>query len=149
MEAAAADYRRAIDLEPTLTLAYLRLGWIRVTLHDTRARESVEAGLAVASDPGDRYLARLLIGGIAERESRLDAALGDYEAARTTCPACQTPYIAIARVETARGNSPRAHETSRAFAALSQKADDPWWDFCLGGFDLSSLRWLRQAATPR
>jgi tetratricopeptide (TPR) repeat protein len=147
LEAAAAAYRRAIEDDPMLTIAHLRLGWVHVTLHDGRAREDLDRALAIAADPVDRYLAHLLLGGIAERESRFDDARREYEAAQTIGPTCQTPYIALARTETALGHASRAGEISRSFAAIVEKANDPWWDFHLGGFDDPSLRWLRSEAT--
>jgi tetratricopeptide (TPR) repeat protein len=148
VEIAAADYRRAIELDPLLTPAHLHLGWIRISQDDARARENLNTALAVAATPIDRYLAHLLIGGLAERESRLDDALRDYEAARTIGPACQTPYIALARVETALGNTSRAHEIAVALSTVTSRTEDPWWNFQVGGVDDESLRWLRQEATP-
>jgi tetratricopeptide (TPR) repeat protein len=146
LEASAADYRRAIEYDPMLAAAHLRLGWVHLLQHDGRARANIERGLAVASDSVDRYLAYLIRGGIAERENRFEDAVGEYESARTIGPACQTPYIALARVETALGRESRAREIVAAFTALTEKAGDPWWDFHLGAFDATTLTWLRREA---
>ena len=147
LEKAATDYRRAIGFDPMLANAHIRLGWIHLALRDSRAAENFDQALVVAAEPIDRYLAHLMRGGLAERESRFDAALVDYEAARAICPTCQTPFIALARIETALGHTARAHEIATALAALAERTNDPWWDFHLGGFDSSSLIWLRTEAT--
>jgi tetratricopeptide (TPR) repeat protein len=146
LETSAADYRRAVEYDPMLAIAHLRLGWVHVMQHDGRARADIERGLAVSSEPVDRYLAYLMRGGLAERESRFEDAVGEYESARTIGPACQTPYIALARVETALGRPSRAREIIGAFTALAEKAPDPWWDFHLGAFDATALIWLRREA---
>jgi hypothetical protein len=145
-QAAAADYRHAIELDPMLSMAYLRLGWLHVSTRDSRGRDSVERALAVASDPIDRYLAHLFLGGIAEREQHFEIAEREYDTARGVCPACQTPYIALTRVETVLGQQARAQALAVAFAGLVDKTDDPWWDFHLGGFDQAAVAWLRGEA---
>ena len=129
-----------------LTMAYLRLGWLHVSTRDSRGRDSVERALAVASDPIDRYLAHLFLGGIAEREQHFEIAEREYDTARGVCPACQTPYIALTRVETVLGQQARAQALAVAFAGLVDKTDDPWWDFHLGGFDQAAVAWLRGEA---
>ena len=145
-ESAAADYRRAIKFDDRLAIAYLRLGWVHFTLHDDRARENFDAALARAADVRDRYLAHLFLAAAAERDNRLDEAQRDYEAAREAAPACQTPYIALTRLEGALGRTARAREIAASLTALPEKSNDPWWDFHLGGFDQVTLTWLRAEA---
>ncbi len=146
-EAAAADYRRAIRFDESLAVAHLRLGWVHFTLHDDRARENFEAALARATDPRDRYLAHLFLAAVAERDNKLDDAQRKYEAAREAGPGCQTPYIALTRVEGALGRTARAREIAASLTALPEKSNDPWWDFHLGGFDQASQTWLRAEST--
>jgi len=148
-DAAAADYRRAIGLDDGLAIAHLRLGWLHFMTHDDRARENIDAALARATDLRDRYLAQLFLGALAERGDRLDEAERAYRAAQALAPGCQTPYIALARIDHALGRAARAAETAAAFTALPEKINDPWWDFHLGGFDQVSLGWLHaQALAP-
>jgi len=145
-ESAAADYRRAIRLDDGLAIAHLRLGWVHLTLHDDRARENFDAALASATSLRDKYLAHLFLAAAAEKANKLDDAQRHYEAARQTAPGCQTPYIALTRVEGALGHTARAREIAATLTALPEKTNDPWWDFHLGGFDQLSLLALRAEA---
>jgi hypothetical protein len=149
LEPAAADYRHALELDPHLPIALLRLGALHMIVRDARAPQNLEAALGAASEPIDRYLAYLLLGAVAEGDQRLDAAERDYEAAQAIAAACQTPYVALARLATARGDEARALTIASAFANVAEKASDPWWDFHLGGFDQASLNWLRAEARGR
>ena len=145
-ETAAADYRRAIRLDDGLAIAHLRLGWVHLTLRDDRARENFDAALTRANNLRDKYLAHLFLAAVAERENKLDDAERHYEAARQAAPGCQTPYIALTRVEGELGRTARAREIAATLTALPEKTNDPWWDFHLGGFDQLSLLWLRVEA---
>jgi len=149
LEPAAADYRHALTLDPNLPAALLRLGALHMTVRDSRARQNLEAALRVSSEPIDAYLGHLLLGAVAERDNRLDAAEREYEAAQAIAAQCQTPYVALARLATARGDDARALTLATAFARLTEKSSDPWWDFHLGGFDQPSLNWLRAEARAR
>ena len=46
LEAAAADYRRAIEYDPALAPAYLHLGWVRFVGRDDRSVHDFEAARA-------------------------------------------------------------------------------------------------------
>jgi tetratricopeptide (TPR) repeat protein len=148
-DSAAADYLRAIAFDDTLASAHLRLGSVRFLAHDERCGAEFEAALARASDAVDRYLARLFLGAFAESQHRPDDAREHYEAALEAGPAYQSAYVALSRLEESVGRSARAQELAQMYAALPTKLDDPWWNFHLGGFDQSSLDWLRrEARTP-
>jgi tetratricopeptide (TPR) repeat protein len=145
MEAAAADFQRALDVDPTLAVAHLHRGWIHHWLGDSRAVQDLDAALKGATDDGIRYLARLFRGAAAESRNDLDAARLEFEAAKAL-GGYQTAYIALGRVETALGHSERAREVAAEYAQLSEKAEDPWWDYRLGGFTSGALEWLRAEA---
>ncbi len=148
-ESAAADFRRAISLDETLSPAYLHLGWVRMVAHDDRCGADFEAALAHAADDAERYLAHLFLGAFEEQRRRLDGARDQYEAALRAGPAYQTAYVALGRIEEALGHSARAQELARTFASLREKREDPWWDYHLGAFDQTTLEWLRrEARTP-
>jgi len=149
LEPAAADYRHALDLDPSLPMALLRLGALHMMVGDSRAHQNLETALRVSSEPIESYLAHLLLGAVAERDNHLDAAEREYQAAQAIAAGCQTPYVALARVATARGDDTRARTLASAFASLGEKSSDPWWDFHLGGFDQPSLNWLRAEARAR
>jgi len=146
LEAAAAEFRRALAIDPHMAIARLHLGWVYVQLQDDRAREDLTAALADARNDRERYLAHLFLGGLAERQSRFDEAAQEYERARQLCPACQTPYIASSRIEMARGRSEQARELAHQFAALERVEDDPWWTYRFGTPDDEALTWLRAEA---
>jgi len=146
LAAAADEYRRALEIDPHLVVARLRLGWLRVLQRDARAREDLTGVLQDAADDHTRYLAHLFLGGLAERQRDFDAAATEYETAHRLGDRHQTPFVALSRVELARGNADRARELARALAALEGVDDDPWWTYHLGEFDRDALQWLRDEA---
>ena len=146
LESASADYRRAIAYDETLAVAYLHLGWVRLVAHDDRAGSDFEAALARAGDDDTRYLAQLFLGAFAERHERLDDARTHYQEAMRAGPLYQTAYVALSRAEEALGHTARAQAYAGRFASMSDKREDPWWNYHLGGFDQASLDWLRAEA---
>jgi tetratricopeptide (TPR) repeat protein len=145
-EAAATEYRRALAYDDTLGSAHLHLGWVRFLAHDDRSAPEFEAALEHAADDTTRYLARLFLGAVAERQSRFEDARREYEAALALGPTYQTAFIALGRAEEALGHSTRAQELAQGYASLREKHEDPWWDYHLGGFDQPTLDWLRREA---
>ncbi|MGE0703306.1 MAG: tetratricopeptide repeat protein, partial [Vicinamibacterales bacterium] len=146
LEAAAADYRRALELDSASSMARLRLGWIHVLLRDGLADRDLALVLQESRDDSIRYLAHLFLGAIAEREKNLLEALRQYEAARQAGPFHQTACVALSHVEDALGYSVRAGETALECLTL-QKADDPWRR--LGPFDPHIFDWLQAEARGR
>jgi tetratricopeptide (TPR) repeat protein len=144
LEAAAADYRRALDLDPQFAAARLRIGWIHLLLQDRRAPGELRTLIEQTTDRSVRYLAHLFLGAIAEREKRLADALREYQAARDAGPEYQTACVALSHVEDALGQSTRARATASACAALEQTDDDPWSR--LAPFDPGTLDWLHAEA---
>ena len=148
MESAAADFQRALDIDPELALAHLHRGWIHHRLGDRRAAPELEAALKTATDDSVRYLGHLFRGAAAEVANDLETARLQFEAAKML-GGYQTAYVALGRVETALGHAERAREIAAEYARLPDKAEDPWWDYRLGGFTTGALDWLRrEARTP-
>lgn len=145
MESAAADFQRALDIDPELAIAHLHRGWIHHRLGDRRAAPELDAALKTATDDGVRYLGHLFRGAAAEVADDLETARLEFEAAKSL-GGYQTAYVALGRVETALGHSERAREVAAEYAQLSDKAEDPWWDYRLGGFTAGALDWLRHEA---
>ena len=145
MEAAAADFQRALDLDPALAVARLHRGWIHHRLGDSRAAQELDAALNRATDNDVRYLAHLFRGAAAEAREDLERARVEFEAAKDL-GAHQTSYVALGRVETALGHAARARELAVEYAQLAEKNQDPWWDYRLGGFTSGALDWLRHEA---
>lgn len=145
MESAAFDFQRALDIDPALAIAKLHRGWIHHRLGDSRAVQELDAALSLATDDGVRYLAHLFRGAAAEVREDLERARVEFEAAKSL-GGYQTSYVALTRVEAALGHSARAREIAVEYAQLSEKAEDPWWDYHLGGFTAGALDWLREEA---
>jgi tetratricopeptide (TPR) repeat protein len=146
LDLAAADYRHAIELDSARAMAYLRLGWLHLRAGDGRAENDFDSGAEHATDDRLRYLFHLLRGLAAEKKGQLDAALKEYDAALAMGGSFQTAYVAVSRVNEALGRRDRARAVAQAYSGLEEKADDPWWDFNLGGFDVDTLAWLRAEA---
>lgn len=144
-EAAASEYQRALTEDPTFAFAYLHRGWVHVQVGDSRATADLESALRAAKDDNVRYLAHLFLGASAERGDNLDGARRHFEAAHQLGP-FQTSAVALSRVETAMGHADRARAIGAAFAQLQDRAEDPWWNYQLGGFEPGAISWLRAEA---
>jgi tetratricopeptide (TPR) repeat protein len=147
-ESAASEYQRALTEDPTFAFAYLHRGWVHVQLGDGRATADLESALRAAKDDSVRYLAHLFLGASAERHDNLDGARRHFEAAHQLGP-FQTSAVALSRVETAMGHADRARAIAAAFAQLEDRAEDPWWNYQLGGFEPGAITWLRAEARRR
>lgn len=144
LEGAAADYRRALALDPRLGVARLRLGWIHLLLRDRRAAAAdLSIVLQETTEDSIRYLAHLLLGAIAEGGGRLRDARRAYEAARQAGPHYQSACVALSYLEDALGDPTRARAVALECFGIP-KEDDPWWR--LGGFDPRTLDWLHSEA---
>jgi hypothetical protein len=148
MEVAATDFQTALRTDPTLAIANLHRGWIHYQLGDGRATAELAAALQDADDDGTLYLAHLFLGAAAERRNDLEDARRHFEAAQQGVP-YQTAYVALARVEASLGHIERARQLSAEYTQLAEKAEDPWWNYRLGGFGIRALEWLRQEARRR
>ena len=144
LQAAAADYQTAIDLDDTIAVAHLHRGRVHDLLGDTRARADLEGALRRARDDGVRYLAHLFLGAIAEKRADAAGARREFEAAYAL-GRYQTSSVALSQVEAAVGHLARARELAQAYTQETRQVDDPWWDYRLG-FDSHLLEWLRREA---
>ncbi len=126
---AESNYRRALELDPNLLEARIRLGRV-LTLQGKVEAASDVLTLAV-SEAGEgylAYLAALFLGQVHERAGRPVEARRCYEAAVREYPEGQTAYIAlgqlletIGEIETGRTSA------SRMFASRRDPERDPWW----------------------
>lgn len=144
-ESAAADYRRALDLDDTMAPAHLHLGWVHHLIGDKRASRDLDMALIGATDDSVRYLAHLFLGAVAERRNNLETARREFDAAKAVGP-YQSSYVALGRIEVLLGHGERARALAWEYAELTQKFDDPWWDYRLGGFNADALSWLHREA---
>jgi tetratricopeptide (TPR) repeat protein len=145
---AESRYRRALEFDPALEEARLRLGRVLSLRNDLKgARLEFEPLARNSALPRIRYLAHLFLGAVAEYQNDLAAARVEYLDALSIGPDCQTPYIALTFVEQAMGYGDSARELMARYAALSKDTTpDPWWAYQNGEIDAESLVWLRQQA---
>jgi tetratricopeptide (TPR) repeat protein len=142
LEAASAEYRHALELDPQHAAARLHLGWVHFELRDNRALADLRQALADAVDAPTRYLAHLFLGALAEREDRWTDALREYEGARQIDSHVASACVALSHVEGVMGHADRARQIALECLHLSN-TEDPWWGYRLGAVDIDALSWLR------
>jgi hypothetical protein len=144
---AAAAYQRALDLDPFLLSARLRLGWVYdVNNSASHAREQLRMVADRATSRELRYLAHLILGGLAEQEGRSDAAYEEYDTAHSIQPDAQTAHLALMRAARMTGHVDRAERLFAEYAARASGSEDPWWYFSIG-VDTELFAWLHAQAT--
>lgn len=123
-------YRRAVQANPQLAPARVRLGHVLVLQNrcDEAVRE-LQTALAADLDPLHQYFALLFLGAAREGLGQTDGAVEAFEQAATRYEGARVPHLAIARI--AREHGDRAGVTEgleRALAPVTQDAAiDPWW----------------------
>jgi tetratricopeptide (TPR) repeat protein len=141
---ASRHFRRAVELNPEMVDARLRLGRVLVLMgREDDGVTELQRALADASRPEWQYDASLMLGRAAGARGRLDAARQRFEAAEALYPRAQAPKLALARLAGSQGEVRR--QADRVSAALSldrerQQDDDPWWTYHQGiGRDAGDL----------
>ena len=130
LNAAEADLRKALRLDPSLAEAYLRLG--HVLGERGRHAEAVGALTSALAVPGLtvdlQYDGWLLLG--RERD-----ALGDLSGARDAlfrasalAPGAQSAHLALSQNARAAGDRQRAFDALQ-FLSRGLNTDDPWWTY--------------------
>jgi hypothetical protein len=145
-------YRRALDADPSLTEARVRLA----RLLDIRKRHGEAAGelkSALAGDPIGvvGFYAHLFAGRTAQATGQLEAAMAHYKEARSLFPNAQSALLALSQLALLRADVQEAlvpieslGERSGVFTA------DPWWQYYLcSGRDADDLLKGVWAAVPR
>lgn len=144
---AAAAYQRALNLDPSFLSARLRLGWVYdVDNSNNHAREQLRMVVDSATSRELRYLAHLILGGLAEQESRPDLAYEEYDTAHSIQPDAQTAHIALMRAARMTGRLDRAQGLFAEYATRTAGSEDPWWYFSMG-LDSELFAWLHAQAT--
>ena len=147
--AAANVYLRALELDPSLTSARLRLGWVYGINHSSaRAREHLRMVSTSTSSRELRYLAHLFLGGLADIEGNFEAAYDEYEEAHAIHPDAQSACIALMRVARLTGRTDLEQELLARYPSRLRTSEDPWWYFSMG-FDLDLMAWLHARVTAR
>jgi hypothetical protein len=142
---AEAFYRRALELDPDLTEARIRLG--RVLGLQGRHEEAIrELRRADGPDAGSllQYCAALFLGADEEALGHLDRARDAFRAASALYPNAQSPYLALSRLAWRTGDRAGALGAIQPVLALSssnaEAREDPWWQYFDGtGRDAEAL----------
>ena len=115
---AEATYRNVLRLDPTLTGARVRLGYVLLRLHRLEeARHELTAALAVAVTQHDTYLAAMFLAATHEAEGSADRAVASYQRAHAVAPDCQVAAFGLSHALRLRGEDESAAVTARAAAA--------------------------------
>jgi tetratricopeptide (TPR) repeat protein len=135
LDVAAAQFEKALAVDPTMVEAKLRLAHVHILKRDDPGAEPLLTGiLAGQPAPAMKYLASLMLGGIRERRGQFEAAGRTYVEAIQAVPDGQCGYIALAQLMN-RLNQPSDAATviERMFARGSaNSAADPWWTYPMG-----------------
>ena len=122
---AIADYKRALQLRPNLMVAKLRLGQLYVEArHEREAGPWLQSVATGAATDNELYFAHLLLGRIAAKEHRLDAADAEYHKAYRI-GRYQAACIALSQLEEIldRKEPPAARADD---CWRESERDDPW-----------------------
>jgi tetratricopeptide (TPR) repeat protein len=134
---AAADYERAVALDPGLDEAWIRLGHLRLVSGDLEAASDA-LGRAAATPPASvpGYWRALVLGAVAEAQKRPDEAAARYRAALDAYPKGQAAAVALSHVMAENlGDRAGAAQILREHLAASPArvfASDPWWLYNMG-----------------
>ena len=141
---AEAFYKRALELDPDLTEARIRLG--RVLGLQGRHEEAIrELRRADSPDAGSllQYCTALFLGADEEALGHIDRARDAFRTASALYPNAQSPYLALSRLAWRIGDRAGALGAIQPVLALSANEDaraDPWWQYFDGtGHDADAL----------
>jgi hypothetical protein len=127
---AGRDLRRALELDPELVEARIRLGHVLGDQgHHQEATELLRPAMASALPQFLEYYGSLVLGRAEERSGRLPEARAAYERAARAFPAAQAPRVALSRLTLIDGRASDALATLLADspARESEPPEDPWW----------------------
>jgi tetratricopeptide (TPR) repeat protein len=128
-------YRQALDVQPELFDASLRLG--RILLETSRSDEALAQlthAATRATSSKERYLARLFLGRAYVRTQRWQEAIAAYTDADSLLPQCQTAALALSHAYLRQGNKEQAQaQVTIALDRSKQgRCEDPWWEYEFG-----------------
>lgn len=147
LAAAERQYRAALEGDPALDEARVRLGR---TLHvQERFDEAADVLQHVLDRPVAarlRYLASLFLGGVRQKQARVQHAIAAYQAAAEADPLAQASSVALAYAHELADDRATAIEILHHLAGRSPMRDetyvDAWWGYAVGQADQSEQLWL-------
>jgi hypothetical protein len=132
LEDAERHFRKALEIEPELAEARLRLGRV-VGLRGRHTEAVAELTRMLQGSPESllEYLARLFLGAEHEALGALEPARDAYARAADLTSGARVPHLAVARVARELGDAGTMQEGLQR--ALAPGADDgsvdPWWQY--------------------
>ena len=126
VQTAAAEYRRAIAIDPVHAGARLRLAWAHLLTSDRRVWEDVSPAFIKTASPEAQFLAHLLRGTAAEHEKNAPSALAEYKAARLLVPDSQTACLAVSSAHALNGQLSEARGTGGRVSETRSAARQRW-----------------------
>lgn len=123
-------FGEALDDDPALLEARLRLGWVLVRRgRAEKARPLLRTVAETPGDPGRRALAWLFLGKAHEEREDARAAIEAYRRATEIAPHFQAAHVALAHALEEHAGDEAAQEVLAAFFLESSRSwvrDDPW-----------------------
>lgn len=129
LAAAETMLRRAIELDPSLDEARLRLGRVQATRGESQAAlETLSTLTEPRTEAGFVYLARLFEGEVHQDLHAYDKAEASYRASMAALPTGEAAQIALAHLfhETGRRDEALRRVTATASGATTDARNDPW-----------------------
>jgi len=126
-------YRRALEINPKMSEARIRLGRVlgQRGRHEEAATELRKAGSEV-TESVLQYYAALFLGAEADALGNEVEARASYERAAGLYPEAQSPLLGLSRLAMQSGNRDAARDAIQRMLKLSSDGDeaaDPWWSY--------------------
>ena len=131
-----------LDVDPNYEVAALHLGRVRLLLGQSAEAALRFTRMVDAGDPRIRYLARLFLGNLAEREGRDSEAGSAYRSALSAYPQGQAAAVALSQLFSRSGREPEARAS---IVEMSERGDtvEPFWTYLLPArLDLADCQML-------
>jgi tetratricopeptide (TPR) repeat protein len=133
LKLAEGFFRRALDLDPGMTIARLHLG--RVLGLQGRHKEAageLRRAQSSLTDARQRYFAELFLGAEEQALGRAAEAIAAFQRARLLFPNAQSPYLALSQLAwqaADRTGAQLALESLAGLPAAPADREDPWWTY--------------------
>lgn len=126
---AALAYADALRRDPSLEIAALHLGRIRMLQGDLQEAATLFVRAAAGDDPRVRYLSALFAGSLAERQGDFAGAEQRYRRAMEAYPSGQAAWLALSQLFSRTGRDTQARAVLAALTARPGAVVEPLWTY--------------------